>query len=159
VPGILTERRLFLCRSALFPGLAGLLCLSACAGPPRNDRQAARRNLAILGIELLDEEAALLPEAERGRSVPCRSAPGFRPPPLPPHPAGYLITGIEGGPERDSAAILRALASLEPGETLRVIVRRNPYLGAGTDWWEARVELRMPLWGRAPAGPARQVNR
>jgi len=76
--------------------------------------------------------------------VPCRVKPGFRQPALAPHPAGYLITGMGRAAAGDAQAIWRALAEWRRGKALRLAVRRNPYLSAEAEWWEAEVELRLP---------------
>ena len=119
-----------------------LIIIPGCSAPAPAGPASLSARLARVGLELLSEDEARLPPPERGRYVPCRVIPGFPRPPLPEHPAGYLIVGMNGGPAPDAKAILRVLAEWTPGQPLLLTVRRNPYLQAEAEWWEAEVKLR-----------------
>ena len=108
-----------------------------CAAPP------VKVKLARVGLELLSEGEAGIPERESGRYVPCRVRADFPRPALPPHPAGYLFVGVDGA-ARDAKRILEALKAWRPGETIRLTVRRNPFLEPRAEWWEYEVHLRLP---------------
>jgi len=116
--------------------------LPGCGAPAPAERSSLRARLARVGLELLSEDEARLPSEARGRYLPCRVVPGFRPPPLEEHPAGYLIVGVDGHPAPDARAILTALEGWAPGRPLSLTIRRNPYLLAEAEWWEAEVRLR-----------------
>jgi len=126
-------------RVLLLFGAAGLA--TSCSGLTVQDK------LARVGLELVGEEEARVPAPERGRLVPCRTISGAAHPALPHHPAGYLLVKVLGAPGGDGGgekAILEALESWRPGQTLLLRVRRNPYTMEGTEWWEADVKLRLP---------------
>ena len=119
------------------------LCLFAatsqagCAGPTVEAR------LARVGLEIVSEEEAAIPDSERGRYLPCQVIAGFPESALPPHPAGYLFVGVD----RHLCAadeIVEALQEWAPGETRTFTVRRNPYRQLQTVWWEYDVHLRLP---------------
>ena len=119
-------------------GILLLSITSGCTGSP-----PAEVNLARVGLELLSEDEAGIPDAERGRYLPCRVPEDFPEPALPPHPAGYLFVGVDGRP-RKAAEIRRALRGLKTGESRKFTIRRNPYLQTQTEWWEADVRLHLP---------------
>ncbi len=127
---------------ALLPALAG----GGCAGRPVADAPSLDldRRMASMGLERLSEKEACLPPPERGRYVPCRVIPGSRNPVLPEHPAGYLIVRVEGRPSATAGEIRKALLHAEPGGTLKLVVRRNPYLDAVPEWWETTVTVWVP---------------
>ena len=128
--------------------LTGSLALSACSSQQTAKTIAKpsdlRSKLALVGLEMITEEEALIPAREAGRYVPVRVNSSFPRPALEPHPAGYLIVGVNRRPAADVDAISQALSQWRPGETLVLTVRRNPYLQGETDWWEADVQLRYP---------------
>jgi len=119
-----------------------VISLAGCGAPMPAERNSLSYRLAKVGLELLSEDQAQLPPAERGRYVPCRVIPGFPRPPLEEHPAGYLIVGVDGQPAPSAQAILTALEAWWPGRQISLKVRRNPYLLAEAEWWEADVRLR-----------------
>jgi hypothetical protein len=123
--------------------LWGSLLLSGCAGPGAASSPGAREKLSRLGLELVSEKEAAIPAQEAGRYVPCRVIPGFPRPALDPHPAGYLIVGVDRRPAPNAEAILQAVAGWGPGETLVLTVRRNPYVEGGSGWWEADVVMKL----------------
>jgi hypothetical protein len=114
--------------------------VSGCATFPKEPVSAKLRRV---GLELVTDAEAFVPPSERGRCLPCRVLAGFPAPALPEHPAGYLITGVEGK-AAGARAILKALEEWKPGETLELMVRRNPYADAGPESWDARVLLKLP---------------
>lgn len=130
--------------------LWGVLSLAGCASRPAAPvvpgirAEGISSRLARVGLELITEEEAQIPRQERGRSLAVRVIPGFPEPALPPHPAGYLIVGLNRELVRDSAPLEEALRAWSPGRPLRLTVRRNPYLQVEPGWWEAEVELRLP---------------
>ncbi|HVR73846.1 MAG TPA: hypothetical protein VMT52_05915, partial [Planctomycetota bacterium] len=125
------------CRGGLRPLLLAAIT-AGCAGP------SVQEKLARVGIALVPEADAGIPEPERGQYVPVSVLEGFQGPALPPHPAGYLVVGVIG-PERElipgAEAVREALEAWGSGETLEVRVRRNPYLQWDPEWWEAEVRL------------------
>ena len=131
--------------------------LGGCAGTGSSARSGAAEKLARIGLEILADEEAGIPAPERGRFIPCRVLPGRPDAALEDHPAGYLLVGVEGqgAGGRGAEAILRALAAWEPGEDLPLIIRRNPYLDTGSEWWERTVRLRLPN----PKGPRKNKIR
>jgi S1-C subfamily serine protease len=100
--------------------------------------------LRRVGLELVGEAAAGIPPDRHGRYLPCRVIPGCENPALAPHPAGYLLVGVDGKPTADAGAIRAALAAWRPGEVLSVTVRRNPYRFDRNEWWESEVRLWLP---------------
>src|SRR5688572_21535306 len=66
-----------------------------CAGP------SVQEKLARVGLALVPEADAGIPEPERGQYVPVSVLEGFQGPALPPHPAGYLVVGVMIGPQRE----------------------------------------------------------
>ncbi len=96
---------------------------------------SVQSKLARLGLELITERDAGIPERERGRYVPCRVLAGSSAP-LAPDPAGYLIVGFDGQLADDASKILVVLDRWRVGETISLWVRRNPFLAAEPDWWE-----------------------
>ncbi len=96
-----------------------------------------------MGLELITEREAGIPEAELGRYVPCRVIGGASAP-LAPDPAGYLIVGFDGQLVYDASTILAALDRWRVGETISLWVRRNPFLAAEPDWWEVN-DLRVTM--------------
>ena len=127
--------------SAAWIAAVGLAAGCAMASGGRD--LSVKEKLSRVGLELVPESGAFLPEAERGQCLPCRVIPGFAAPALPEHPAGYLIVGVRGAPA-DREAILQALDDWGRGQTLELLVRRNPYLAAEPESWDARVFLRLP---------------
>jgi S1-C subfamily serine protease len=115
-----------------------------CGSTPLSAPQTARERLLGVGIELVSESEARVPPAETGRCLPIRVIPGFQRPVLPDHPAGYLIVGVERRAAVDAEEILRAVAAARPGEPLELTVRRNPYVEAGSEWWEAELTVKFP---------------
>ena len=74
--------------------LAGVLA-AGCAATGRAVRpEDVRERLSRVGLVVISDDAALLPAAERGRFLPCRVNTTFPGPPVPHHPAGYLIVGV-----------------------------------------------------------------
>lgn len=127
--------------------LAGGLAISACASQEAAESAKVREKLARLGLELISENEALIPAELAGHFVPVRVISGFVRPALEPHPAGYLMVGVNRRPGANADAILCALTQWSPGETLVLTIRRNPYLqgvGGEPGWWEADVKLRLP---------------
>lgn len=133
--------------------LAGLT--AGCAGP------SIQEKLARVGIALVTEADAGIPDPERGQYLPVRVLEDFQGPALPPHPAGYLVVGVIG-PQRElipgAEAVRKALETWDSGETLEVRVRRNPYLQWNPEWWEAEVRLRSPR-RRRPSSPGQRSRR
>lgn len=122
---------------------AAVLIAGCATGPtPEARTLTLPERLAGVGLEVVNEDEARIPAAERGRFVPVRVLPGFPSPALPEHAAGYLIVGVDGRLSDDADAILHALQAWVPGETLKIRARRNPYLLPATEWWEAEVLLR-----------------
>ncbi|MFN0057964.1 MAG: hypothetical protein ACKVX7_05840 [Planctomycetota bacterium] len=104
--------------------------------------------LARIGLEVLTAEAAMLPASDAARFIPCRVIPGALQPALPPHPAGYLIVGRERALVDSVDVLLLAIAAWQPGERIRLVVRRNPHTGYDTEWWESDVEWILPRTAR-----------
>ena len=137
-------------------GVAGLLLIagvSGCVGgAPTGSAGAAggvvdataRAHLKRVGLEVIDDDAALIPEAERGHYIPVIVIEGFPSPALPPDPAGYLLVRLRDAPNGDRSKVEQALKRWKPGETIDLVVRRNPYYPTEPEWWEADVKLRMP---------------
>jgi S1-C subfamily serine protease len=125
-----------------------------CAGKPAAEVRPSGpdRKLASVGLERLSDLEAHVPAPERGRYVPCRVIRGFPNPALPEHPAGYLIVRVEGQPSSSASEILAALADSEPGQRLRLVVRRNPYLDASPEWWESTVTVTFPASRKSEVG-------
>ena len=98
-------------------------------------RASVESKLARVGLELITEREAGIPETELGRYVPCRVLDGVSAP-LAADPAGYLIVGFDGRLADDASRILAALATWQVGETISLWVRRNPFLAGEPDWWE-----------------------
>jgi len=122
----------------------GSLVVWGCASQDAGKSWDVRQKLAAVGLELLSEKEACIPQKEAGLYVPCRVIPSFPRPALEPHPAGYLIVGANRHSASNADGILRALASWGLGESLILTVRRNPYLDEGSGWWEAEVTIRLP---------------
>ena len=131
-------------RRARLLSLAVALVVAGCAGTSPYRLDAVREKLARVGLDTLSEEEAYVPASEHGRSIPCRVIAGFEGPPVPAHPAGYLITGVDRGRETTRAGILEALAAWAPGETLTLTLRRNRYLDDEAAWYEVEVPVRLP---------------
>lgn len=125
-----------------------------CAGKSAAEVRSAGldRKLASVGLERLNDLEAHVPAPERGRYVPCRVIRGFPNPALPEHPAGYLIVGVEGRPSSSAPELLSALEAAEPGQRLRLLVRRNPYLDASPEWWESTVTVAFPESRKSEVG-------
>jgi hypothetical protein len=144
---LLAALALVLAAPAIFP--------PGCAVSPEKEAALSPAGkLRRVGLEIIDERDALVPPAERGRALPVRTIAGFPEPALPEDPAGYFIVGVEGKPA-DAAAVLRAVAGWDPGETLPVTVRRNPHVG-DAGWWEAEVRLVFPPAGNPAPGDRRE---
>jgi hypothetical protein len=130
-------------RSAILAVAVGWLA-AGCAGPGRGGRTGVERDrLARVGLRVVSEDEALLPDAERGRCIPCRVITGFPLPPVPPDPAGYLIVGVNREPAATKQEILEALRAWDPGETLYLKIRRNPYLQDEPFLYEVDVPVRL----------------
>jgi S1-C subfamily serine protease len=99
--------------------------------------------LRQVGLEAVSAAEARLPPGEAERFLPCRVIPGFPNPPVPEHPAGYLIVAVEGRPAASREEILAALGALQPGEWLKLTFRRNPHVGAPAEWYEMDVPVRI----------------
>jgi hypothetical protein len=129
-----------------FSALVSAIELGAfgCAGTSGRAGLTPGEKLSLVGLEVVDETSALVPSEDRGRYLPVRVIPGFPDPALQSDPAGYIIVGVGGRPVQKSAEIAWALEAWQPGETLLLTVRRNPYLAADAGWWEAEVRLRHP---------------
>lgn len=99
--------------------------------------ETVESKLARVGLELITESEAAIPESERGRWVPCRVRErGASRSVLPADPAGYLIVGFDGQLANDAGRIREFLERWQEGETISLWVRRNPFLAAYPDWWE-----------------------
>jgi hypothetical protein len=132
-------------QSVVLLAVVALAGAAGCAGTGggRMARLTPREKLYLVGLEIVGEDEALVPAAERGRVLPLRTIRGFPDPAVPHDPVGYLAVAVAGTSARDAEAILRAIEAWGPGETLVLTVRRNPYV-ADAGWWEADVKLRFP---------------
>ena len=63
---------------------------------------------------------------------------------MPPHPAGYLIIGVEGEVIPDRQALWTALSAWTIDQPLSVRFRRNPHRQIEETWWEVDVRLILP---------------
>ena len=127
--------------------IAGLaVCLGAlgCVGTQSGPRPDERDTLARIGLVCITEEEAHIPPEDRGKFVPCRVRPDCLQSPVPPHPAGYLIVGINKERGAGAAQLRRQLAAWKPGETLVLGIQRNPYLQDVPAWYEIEVKVRQP---------------
>jgi len=127
-------------RRGVWLSLVAAAWISGCATYPKEPVEAKLRRV---GLEIVTDADAQVPPAERGRYVPCRVLPGYPSPALPVHPAGYLITGVEGK-AAGAEVTLKALEDWRPGDILVLRVRRNPFADAGPESWDARVLLKLP---------------
>jgi S1-C subfamily serine protease len=135
--------RIFLVMLAIVSVLSGCVQSPEADAAPRPQEMrprsfvetAVRSKLARVGLELVTERDAAIPERESGRYVPCRVLAGSSAP-LAPDPAGYLIVGFDGQLADDASKILLALDHWRVGETISLWVRRNPFLAAEPGWWE-----------------------
>lgn len=112
---------------------------SSAAKPPAREtgeEASVKSKLARVGLELISEREAGLPESELGRYIPCRVLAGASSSPLAADPAGYLIVGFDGEEAGDAGKILAVFERWRVGETLFLRVRRNPYLAVEPGWWE-----------------------
>ena len=124
--------------AAYFFLVSGLL---GCASLPYSDSGGVEEKLARLGLRRLSEQQALIPSDRIGRWLPVEVMTGSSSP-LEKHPSGYLIVGIERDRPGDVSEILSAIEDWGPGRSLELVVRRNPYRGAGNESWD--VELAVP---------------
>lgn len=119
----------------LWVGLLAFVTAQGCSG------RAVREKLAVAGLELMDESVARVPAAQRGRYLPCRVMSGVSGAALEPHPAGYLIVGVNGREASRSGDILEAIERWREDVPLRLWVRRNPFTSTAPEWWEGDVIL------------------
>jgi hypothetical protein len=137
LPGRPRAERAFLLAALWVP-----LALAGCAS------RTLQQKLSDAGLQLVDEAAARVPAAERGLYVPCRVLPGRAKAALEPHPDGYLIVGFDRRRSTSTSEIVQALEHWREDEPLRLWVRRNPYGGTSTEWWEGDVVLPGRSTGR-----------
>ena len=135
------------CETGWVPIWVVVSALSGCAfstAPGAAQRvESVESKLARVGLELVSEREAGIPEKEWGRYVPCRTIASGAP--LPEDPAGYLIVGFEGQLSGDASEILAALRDWQKGQTISLWVRRNHYLSADPDWWEVdKLPVNLP---------------
>ena len=82
--------------------------------------------------------------------MPCTTIPSTsrggpeRPAPLAPRDGGYLIVGVDEREAESAAEILQALERWQPGEIIKLRVRRNPYLSTETVFWQVDLQLLLP---------------
>lgn len=112
-------------------------------GPSVNDERSARGKLATVGVRVIDPFEANLPPDEITKVIPCRVDPRVEEPALPPHPAGYLLVGVDGE-ICSPARIWQELETWTRARPIRLVVRRNPHLPFETEWWEAEVTFALP---------------
>jgi hypothetical protein len=126
---------------AILP-VAGAGC--AAGATPREAEASAAAKLARVGLEVVTDEEARVPPADRGRWIACRVIPGFREPPAPEHPAGYLIASVGRQAGMTRRDMERAIAAWKEGERLILTIRRNPYFPGEPDWYEVNVPVILP---------------
>ena len=122
-------------RAPLLAALIVSLTFAGCAA------RTMQQKLADAGLQLVDEATARVPAAERGLYVPCRVLPGRAEAALAHHPDGYLIVGVERRKATSAGEIVQALERWREDEPLRLWVRRNPFGGTTTEWWEGDLVL------------------
>jgi hypothetical protein len=119
------------------------------SGPtPIEARASATAKLAQVGLEVVSDDAAGMPPAERLRWIPCRVVPGFPRPPVPDHVDGYLITNIDRSTGLTRRDMESKIAAWKEGDRLIFTIVRNPYLAAEPGWYEVNVPVKLP----APPG-------
>jgi hypothetical protein len=132
----------------LVPCLAAALLAAAagCAGAPtpRAARESTTVKLARVGLEVLPDEEAGVPAADRTRWIPVRVVAGFPQPPVPEHAAGYLITSVGRRAGLTRRDMEMEIAEWEEGKRLVLTIRRNPHLAAEPDWYEVNVPVVLP---------------
>ncbi len=124
--------------SVVVSALSGCAFSTARDGAGRVESVASK--LARVGLELVSQRQAGIPEMEWGKYVPCRTLASGSP--LPEDPAGYLIVGFGGRLSGDAGEILAALREWQKGQTISLWVRRNHYLSVNPDWWEV---VKLPV--------------
>ncbi len=122
--------------------LLTITSLQGCRAVGPRTTLSVDEKLARVGLRRISESEAALPPSERGRYVPCRVAASAPRAALKPHYAGYLIVGVHAEAAGSADEILAALKNWQPGETLSLRVRRNPYLGPEAEFWEMDVQMR-----------------
>ena len=128
----------------LLPVNLVLIFACGCAGTRTAPRPDERATLSRVGLVLLPEDEALIPPEDRGKYLPCRVKRDYPQPPVPPHPAGYLIVGINKVRGAGAAHLREKLAAWESGEVLVLGIRRNPYRQDAPAWYEIEVKVRLP---------------
>ena len=139
--------------SLALPGLAVLVvaaggCTSA--PPPVEVKASAASKLARVGLEVVSDESAGMPPADRLKWIPCRVVSGFPQPPVPDHVDGYLITSIGRRAGLTRRDMEKEIAAWKDGERLVFTIVRNPYLAAESGWYEVNVPVKLP---ESPPGP------